>query len=607
MLIVDNVNYQHKSFKILENISFDSDAGKMIAIVGPNGAGKSSLLSYIANEIDPKKNTIQLKNIALKNWKKEDLPQHKAKFSQHQPADIPLTVEEVVLMGRYPYFSNTPQQKDKNSVDFWLNKTDINHLKNRDYQHLSGGEKQRVHLARVFTQLDNNHPQKLILLDEPLNNLDISHQFNLLEILKEFTAKGDLVILVMHDLNLASQFADEVILMDKGKIVLQASPEKVFKPEIISKIYKFPCTICQNPIDQKPLILFGQKTIKMNTTTDLKTQWNDLKANQPKIRIRNAAKDLGVSEMELLATQLGENVTKLKPEFAAILPEIESLGKVMALTRNNECVHERKGIYLNPDFSSPHAQLFVGEDIDMRIFLTHWKSAFAVVEASEHGERKSLQFFGKDGEAIHKIYLVPQSNTEAFDILVEKHKDADQKTVAETEKIVNNTIEKPDTEIDVEAFRQSWIDLKDTHDFFMMLRKFGVTRTQALRLAPTDYHAKKIEKDAIVTMLEQASETQTPIMVFTGNKGNIQIHTGEIKRTMWHENWFNILDPDFNMHLDMSKITEAWIVRKPTEDGIVTAIEVFNDKGEIIVQFFGKRKPGIPELEQWREIVAGLN
>ncbi|HAR73185.1 MAG TPA: hemin-degrading factor, partial [Flavobacteriaceae bacterium] len=126
----------------------------------------------------------------------------------------------------------------------------------------------------------------------------------------------------------------------------------------------------------------------MNTLTDLKQQWEDLKANQPKIRIRNAAKELGVSEMELLATQLGDNVTKLKPEFAAILQEIESLGKVMALTRNNECVHERKGIYLNPDFSSPHAQLFVGEDIDMRIFLNHWKTAFAVVEKSEHGERK---------------------------------------------------------------------------------------------------------------------------------------------------------------------------------------------------------------------------
>ncbi|MDM1551575.1 hemin-degrading factor [Empedobacter falsenii] len=345
----------------------------------------------------------------------------------------------------------------------------------------------------------------------------------------------------------------------------------------------------------------------MNTLTDLKQQWEDLKANQPKIRIRNAAKELGVSEMELLATQLGDNVTKLKPEFAAILQEIESLGKVMALTRNNECVHERKGIYLNPDFSSPHAQLFVGEDIDMRIFLNHWKTAFAVVEKSEHGERKSLQFFGKDGEAIHKIYLVPQSNVEAFDALVEKYKDEDQQTIPATEIIENNVTEKPDNEIEVEGFQQAWVELKDTHNFFMMLRKFGVTRTQALRLAPTDYHAKQISNEAIVQFLEKSTETQTPIMVFTGNKGNIQIHTGEIKRTMWHENWFNILDPDFNMHLDMSKIASTWIVRKPTEDGIVTAIEVFNDKGEIIVQFFGKRKPGIPELEQWREIVAELN
>ncbi|WP_291052436.1 MULTISPECIES: hemin-degrading factor [unclassified Empedobacter] len=345
----------------------------------------------------------------------------------------------------------------------------------------------------------------------------------------------------------------------------------------------------------------------MNTLTDLKQQWKDLKANQPKIRIRNAAKELSVSEMELLATQLGDNVTKLKPEFAAILQEIESLGKVMALTRNNECVHERKGIYLNPDFSSPHAQLFVGEDIDMRIFLNHWKTTFAVVEKSEHGERKSLQFFGKDGEAIHKIYLVPQSNVEAFDALVEKYKNEDQQTIPTTEIIENKVTEKPDNEIDVEGFQQAWVELKDTHNFFMMLRKFGVTRTQALRLAPTDYHAKQISNEAIVQFLEKSAELQTPIMVFTGNKGNIQIHTGEIKRTMWHENWFNILDPDFNMHLDMSKIASTWIVRKPTEDGIVTAIEVFNDKGEIIVQFFGKRKPGIPELEQWREIVAELN
>jgi len=345
----------------------------------------------------------------------------------------------------------------------------------------------------------------------------------------------------------------------------------------------------------------------MNTTKDLKKLWNDLKKNQPKIRIRNAAKELGVSEMELLVTDLNGSVTKLRNEFAEVLQEVKSLGKVMALTRNNECVHERKGIYLNADFSSPHAQLFVGEDIDMRIFLNHWKSAFSVIEKSEHGERKSLQFFGKDGEAIHKIYLIPQSDDVAFNSLVEKYKDENQIDVPFIETTKTAIEEKPDHEIDVEGFHQSWIDLKDTHNFFTMLRKFGVTRTQSLRLAPTDYHAKKIEKESVVKMLELAAETETPIMVFTGNKGIIQIHTGKIKRTMWYENWFNVLDPDFNLHLDMNGITESWIVRKPTEDGIVTAIEVFNDKGEIIVQFFGKRKPGIPELEQWRAICAELN
>lgn len=345
----------------------------------------------------------------------------------------------------------------------------------------------------------------------------------------------------------------------------------------------------------------------MNTETlTLKQRWDALKAENPTMRIRNAAQALKASEMELLATQVGDTVTRLQPSFVEILSEVETLGKVMALTRNDECVHERKGVYSNPDFSSPHAGLFVNPDIDLRIFLSHWKKAFAVVEQAGDKPRKSLQFFGKDGEAIHKIYLVPQSNDEAFDALVSKYKSDDQSTVETTEAYIPSLDERLDEEIDVEGFRQGWKDLKDTHDFYMLLRKYNVTRTQALRLAPDDYFAKQISKDAIVTMLETAVEKELPIMVFVGNRGNIQIHTGPVKRTMWHQQWYNVLDPDFNMHLDMDKINQVWVVRKPTEDGIVTSIEVFNEIGEIIVQFFGKRKPGIPELEEWREIISTL-
>ncbi|ALR29870.1 heme ABC transporter [Chryseobacterium sp. IHB B 17019] len=334
---------------------------------------------------------------------------------------------------------------------------------------------------------------------------------------------------------------------------------------------------------------------------DLKEKWEALKAENPHLRIRNAAADLGVSEAELLITNVGEGVTVLKPEFKDILTEAEKLGKVMALTRNDECVHERKGTYLNGDFSSPHAQLFVGEDIDLRIFINHWKFAFAVVE----GDKKSLQFFGKDGLALHKIYLTKDSNVEAFDVIVEKFKAEDQNQAFEFEAVAPKAPEKADSEIDVEGFQKSWTELKDTHDFFMMTRKFGVSRTQALRLAPEGY-AKKIDSAKVVNVLEDASEKNLPIMVFVGNRGIIQIHTGEVKKTLWHQQWFNVMDPDFNLHLDVTKIAEVWIVKKPTEDGEVTAIEVFNKEGDFIVQFFGKRKPGIPELQEWKDLVADL-
>ncbi|EJL69835.1 hemin-degrading factor [Chryseobacterium populi] len=340
----------------------------------------------------------------------------------------------------------------------------------------------------------------------------------------------------------------------------------------------------------------------MNTlVNDLKEKWAALKVENPHLRIRNAAVQLGVSEAELLVTNIGDGVTVLKPEFQNILTEVEQLGKVMALTRNDECVHERKGTYLNGDFSSPHAQLFVGEDIDLRIFLNSWKFAFAVVE----GDKKSLQFFGKDGLALHKIYLTKDSHAEAFEAIVEKFKAEGQNQAFGFEAIAPKPAEKPDAEIDTEGFKKAWTELKDTHDFFMMTRKFGVSRTQALRLAPEGF-AKKIDNAKVVNILEDASEKSLPIMVFVGNRGIIQIHTGEVKKTLWHQQWFNVMDPDFNLHLDVTKIAEAWIVKKPTEDGEVTAVEVFNKEGDFIVQFFGKRKPGIPELQEWKDLVAEL-
>lgn len=257
MIVAKNINYGHKSHKILDQVDFAGEEGKLIAILGPNGAGKTSLLNYLANEVEMKKNFTFFKEKLYKDWKSKDLAQHKSKFSQHQQSDIPLTVKDIVLMGRYPYFNQIPEETDWDAIDFWMKKLEVNHLREREYVHLSGGEKQRVHLARVFVQLENTIDKKLVFLDEPLNNLDIAHQFKILQTVKEFTTKGNTAITILHDLNLAAQFSDEVVLMSNGKIVLHDQPTEVFKEEIIKEVYQFPCKIVDNPITKHPYIIFG--------------------------------------------------------------------------------------------------------------------------------------------------------------------------------------------------------------------------------------------------------------------------------------------------------------------------------------------------------------
>jgi putative hemin transport protein len=344
----------------------------------------------------------------------------------------------------------------------------------------------------------------------------------------------------------------------------------------------------------------------MNSTRiqTLREAWATLKAQNPHVRIRNAAEQLGVSEAELLATQCGENVSRLTPRFNDILKEITSLGSVMALSRNDDAVHERKGVYLHPSLDNPHVGLFVGEDIDLRIFFKNWASAFSVTEMSGDQPRYSLQFFARNGEAIHKIYLTAKSDHQAFLNLVKKYKSEDQQKFQPVEPVEEEKKELPDEEIDRESFQKDWLALKDTHHFFGLLQKYKLSRTQALRLAPAGNYAVSVSGGTLRALFEKAAAREIPIMVFVGNSGIIQIHTGTVRKLVDHEEWFNVLDPDFNLHLREKAITESWIVRKPTEDGIVTSLECFDKNGKQIIQIFGKRKPGIPEMESWREIVA---
>jgi putative hemin transport protein len=332
-------------------------------------------------------------------------------------------------------------------------------------------------------------------------------------------------------------------------------------------------------------------------------------------RHRDIAAQLGVSEGELIAAHVGPptqaqglQARRLRAEWPRLIAALETVGEVMALTRNASCVHEKTGIYRHTSANGPAGRemgLVLGGEIDLRIFYSRWAHGFAVDETSDKGVQRSLQFFDTAGAAVHKVFVKPATDLPAWVALVDRAVADHQQPGLTPTAPPEPAAEKPDAAIDVLAFHQAWASMHDTHEFFGLLRSHGLTRTQALRLAEPRF-VRQVDTASAHQVLAGAAACGTPVMVFVGNPGMIQIHTGPVHKVVVMGPWLNVLDPGFNLHLREDHIASAWVVRKPTSDGLVTSLELFDAQGETIAMFFGERKPGRAELCTWRELVDGL-
>ncbi|MFG5779373.1 hemin-degrading factor [Comamonas sp. J-3] len=350
------------------------------------------------------------------------------------------------------------------------------------------------------------------------------------------------------------------------------------------------------------------------------------------LRAKDAAEAAGSSEGEALAahaTQLLNGATsalQVQPlqapqgAWIELLKALEPCGPVMALTRNNSTVHERTGVYTNLSAGGElgaQVGLAVGEDIDLRLFFASWHAAFAVTEASPHGGNsvlRSLQFFNREGRAMHKVFAREATDLAAWNALVERFAwpaDADAGSLPGFDQ---PTARKPvtvpaDSTIDVPALRNAWAAMQDTHEFFSIIKKAGAERQQSFRLVQEQF-AWPLTKGSVTQLLNEAAFAGTPIMVFVSSGGCIQIHSGPVQRiepmTTPAAEWINVLDEKFNLHLRTDLIAHVWLVEKPTSDGIVTSVEVFDEYGDLMAMFFGARKPGKPELSAWRELATSL-
>ena len=331
----------------------------------------------------------------------------------------------------------------------------------------------------------------------------------------------------------------------------------------------------------------------------LREKWVRTKSENPRMRQRDIAEVLNISEGTLVASELGNQAVKLKGDWMELIESVEGLGHVMALTRNASAVIETEGVYETAEKMGP-VGLVVGENIDLRLFLNSWDAGFALPLKSAKGSRLSLQFFNQAGAAVHKIFATERTNAQAFEELIEKNRADEQEHTFERSEIAPQA--NAPLEGDRDALIEDWRKLQDTHDFVDLLRKHEVTRKEALILAEGVWSyrgAVGLWED----ILNEVVVAGVPIMTFVGSTGVLQIRSGEIVNLKRVGDWYNILQPDFNLHLLENKVAETWVVKKPTVDGIVTSVELYDQDDGLILTLFGKRKPGIPEDQRWRACV----
>jgi putative hemin transport protein len=328
------------------------------------------------------------------------------------------------------------------------------------------------------------------------------------------------------------------------------------------------------------------------------------RADNPKMRERDLAAQLGISEAELVAAHCGDGALRIEPRVNDLLTGLEAVGEVMALTRNESAVHEKIGVY-DKVVTGTHNAMVLGEQIDLRIFPKIWAHGFAIEKRDGDEIKRSLQFFDGSGEAVHKVHLRAGSDVHAYRKLVATLAFADQRQTVDLETSDNDQPEASDTAAGVDDLRERWSRLTDVHQFFGMLKALKLGRQQAVRMVGADY-AWLLDPDALGAMLHHAAAGDIPIMCFIGNRGCIQIHSGPVKAIKPMGPWINILDETFHMHLRTDHVRELWAVRKPTSDGHVTSLEAYDASGNMIIQFFGKRHEGEDERGDWRFLAEHL-
>ncbi|MFU0966583.1 heme ABC transporter ATP-binding protein [Kluyvera ascorbata] len=255
MIDAQNLTFSINGRRLTNNVSLTLPGGEIVAILGPNGAGKSTLLRQLTGYLQPDSGHCSLFGRPLGDWPTAELAKTRAVMRQNCHMAFPFSVKEVVRMGRHPHRTRNPRDETEHIMAL----CGCSELASRDYRHLSGGEQQRVQLARLLVQLWEPEPSpKWLFLDEPTSALDIHHQQHLFRLLRQLVQERQFnVCCVLHDLNLAARYADRIILLEKGQIVDNGTPQEVLTESALRNLYRAEISVAHAP-DNAPLIMLDR-------------------------------------------------------------------------------------------------------------------------------------------------------------------------------------------------------------------------------------------------------------------------------------------------------------------------------------------------------------
>lgn len=313
------------------------------------------------------------------------------------------------------------------------------------------------------------------------------------------------------------------------------------------------------------------------------------------------AQALGISEGEWVDACVGYESQRLVSNPKRFISMLPFLGEVKVLTQTESAVHEKIGSFDHIEFSHENNSATVNNHrVDLQISLQQWHRIYAIRVKKGRYIHHSLQVFNIQGTAIHKIFMMPQTHNKRWHSFVESRLSPDDTPFRA--RALSVLKRKTQESISLQGFRDSWDNLLHPQNVPDLLKRYNLNHADALQYAGGD-RAVRTDHHDLKTILDQVSAQQISLLIQVANCGCKQTHNGPIQNIVAHQNWLTIFDDDFNLHLNTNHIAEAWIVKKPSANGLVSSLELFDAAENLIVTLSDEKISDMQEREPWQNLL----